>query len=138
MNTISNNDDVIDSRDVIARIEELQGELANLEAPCEDRDSITDDDKQALVDWCEEYQPELAALLALQSEAEGYAPDWRYGAPLVRDDYFTDYAMELLADIGALPREIPAYIVIDEDATAENIKVDYTSVEFDGVKYWIR
>jgi hypothetical protein len=40
--------------------------------------------------------------------------------------------------IGDMPKEIPSYIVIDWDATAENIQADYTSVDFDGVTYWIR
>jgi hypothetical protein len=113
---ISNSDDVIDSRDVIERIDDLenQGEL--------------DVDEQA----------ELAALNALQSEAEGYAPDWRYGATLIRDSYFVEYCEEMLKDCGDLPKDIPHYIEIDWAATARNIQVDYTSVEFDGVTYWVR
>ncbi len=46
--------------------------------------------------------------------------------------------MEMLSDIGDLPRDIPHYIVIDEDATARNIQQDYTSVDFDGATYWVR
>ena len=112
--TISNSDDVIDSRDVIARIEELE-------------DSDDDDDKE-----------ELDALKALAEEAKGYAPDWHYGATLVRDSYFTEYAEELCKDIGDLPKVIPHYIEIDWEATARNIQQDYTEVDFDGVAYWIR
>lgn len=113
---ITNDADIIDSRDIIARIEELEG--------ADERDEAED--------------AELAALKALQDEASGYAEDWLYGAALIRGTYFTDYVMELLSDIGALPRDIPHYIVIDEEATADNIRQDYTSVDFDGVEYWVR
>lgn len=124
--TISNTDDVIDSRDVIERIEELEGERADIE------------DIQLLVDWDEENKAELEALKAFADEAEGYSEDWRYGATLVRDSYFEDYARELLEDIGDIPRGLPHYIEIDWEATARNIRMDYTEVDFDGVSYWVR
>lgn len=126
---IDNGQDVIDSRDIIARIEELQ---ANLEAAKEAGDSA--DLAQAAEDAAE-----LTALLALQSEAEGYADDWHYGVGLIRDSYFTRYAQELADDIGAIDR--PATWPcnhIDWEAAADALKQDYTSVEFDGVTYWVR
>lgn len=116
--TIDNSQDVIDSRDVIARIEELEA----IEA--DERDS--------------DEQDELTALLKLQYQAEPYSDDWKYGATLISESYFTDYTEELLKDCGYLPAELPSWIVIDWEETAENVKVDYTSVEFDGVTYWIR
>lgn len=113
---ISNTDDVIDSRDIIERIEELQG--------IEERD--------------EEEQTELGNLLALQEEAEGYAPDWKYGCALIRDSYFTEYTRELCDDIGSVPKDFPHWIEIDWEATARNVRTDYTSVEFGDVTYWVR
>ncbi len=113
---ISNSDQVIDSRNVISRIEELEGE-----------DLLEQDE-----------QDELKALKTLEEEAEGYSDDWKHGSTLIRDDYFTEYAEELCKDIGDLPSEIPWYIEIDWEKTAEHIKADYTEVDFDGVSYWIR
>jgi hypothetical protein len=81
---------------------------------------------------------EFETLKTFADEAEGYAPDWTYGATLVRDSYFTTYAQELCEDIGDVPRNLPSYIEIDWEATARNIRQDYTSVEFDGVTYWVR
>lgn len=114
---IRNTDEVLDSRDIIARIEELT-----------DTDTILDEDEQE----------ELDALQAFADEAEGYAPDWEYGATLIHADHFTDYCKELLADIGDIPSELPDYIVIDWDATAERLKVDYTEVDFAGEAYLVR
>ncbi len=151
MTTISNTDDVIDSRDVIERIEELEAEREALVESVEEYDTAedqgldpkhTEDGKAiaiaALAEWDDENKAELEALKAFAEEAEGYAPDWRYGAALVRDSYFEDYARELLEDIGDIPRDLPHYIEIDWEATARNIRMDYTSVEFDGVTYWVR
>jgi hypothetical protein len=139
MPTISNTDDVIDSRDVIERIEELEGERdALVEAIADAGADFLDETQKELADWDEENKAELDALKALVEEAEGYAPGWRYGAALVRDSYFEDYARELLEDIGDIPRNLPHYIEIDWEATARNIQVDYTAVNFDGVCYWVR
>lgn len=115
--TISNSDDVIDSRDVIARIDELQD--------TEGRD--------------EDEQSELDALLALQEEAEGYCQDWKYGAGLVRDTYFKEYAQELAEDTGMIPAGLSwPCTCIDWDQAARELQMDYTSVSFDGVDYWVR
>jgi hypothetical protein len=134
---ISNSDDIIDSRDVIARIEHLESELLDAGTAFDlEKDELTGTthDRGDL----QELQDELDKLKALQEEAEPYAPDWQYGATLIRDSYFVEYCEDLVKDIGDVPRELPHYIAIDWDATAENIKVDYTSVDFDGVTYWIR
>lgn len=155
---ISNSDDVIDSRDVIARIDELQDERESLVETLEDakeavaevffqdqdgeptsamRAAVTDA-QAALAAWDADNLEELKALQALADEAEGYADDWQHGVTLIRDSYFTDYAQELCEDIGDVPKDLPHYIEIDWNATARNIQADYTSVEFDGVTYWVR
>lgn len=120
---VSNSDDVIDSRDVIARIEELHA-IAT--------DESVDQDERTHAN------NELGVLQALQDEAEGYCPDWKYGATLIRSTYWIDYVQELLEDIGALPKDLPGFVVVDWEATARNIQVDYTSVDFDGVEYFVR
>lgn len=143
---ISNSDDTIDSRDVIERIAELQDERQGLAdaldeakgATGEDADTQLTDANDALKDWDEDNGAELKALMDFAGEAEGYASDWTYGAQLICDSYFTEAMQELCADIGDVPKDMPAYLVIDWEATAENLKVDYTSVEFDGVTYWVR
>lgn len=122
---ISNSEDIIDSREVIARIEELEAE----------RDAMDDPDS----DWPgTDESEELATLTALAEEAEDYAPDWKYGATLIRESYFTEYVEEMLKDCGELPRELPSYIAIDWERTADNVRVDYTEVDFDGVAYLVR
>lgn len=115
--TFDNNSDMIDSRDVIERIETLRG-VENLPPECAE---------------------ELAALEALEQEAEGYAADWQHGEVLIRDSYFEEYAQELAEDIGAVKKGMAwPYTCIDWEQAAEELQRDYTAVSFGGVRYWIR
>jgi hypothetical protein len=122
---ISNTDEIIDSRDVIARIEELEEEQTRLE-DAEDG-PFPEDDAQ-----------ELAALKALANQG-GYIGDWKYGATLINDDYFEEYARELAEDIGAISDDAkwPA-TCIDWGKAANELKMDYTSIDFAGSTYWVR
>ena len=130
-NTISNMDDVIDSRDIIERIAELE----------EEREALDDGEHaEALAEWDEgDEGQELRALKALAEEAEDYSPDWKYGEALIRDSYFREYAEQLAEDIGAVDRNASwPCNCIDWDEAARQLKQDYTSVDFDGVEYWVR
>lgn len=132
---ITKYDDVIDSRDVIARIEELENERSELVDAVEEAGT-----NDAVVEWDNSDEAhELATLRALADEAEGYSGDWKYGATLVRDSYFETYAQEFAEEIGAIPDNAQwPCTCIDWEQAARELQMDYTSVEFDGVTYWVR
>ena len=125
MSTVDKYQDIIDSRDVDIRIEELEAERdAAVEAG--NPGDFTDGD-------------ELAALVAFRDEADGYCSDWQYGETLIRDSYFTDYAQELADDIGALGKDTQwPHTCIDWEQAARELRMDYSSAELDGVTYWFR
>lgn len=130
---ISNSDDMIDVRDIIARVEELR----------EWRDSINPEDDGLAHSLDAEDLSDLAMLESLLSDLKGNGGDkqWEdswYPIGLIRDSYFVEAMQELVQDIGDLPKDIPGYLVIDWDATAGNLRADYSSVEFDGITYWYR
>jgi hypothetical protein len=138
---ISNNEDTIDSRDIIERIEELESEKESL---CENLDLAETEEYRAEIqkeidDWEAEYGDEYTILKALEEDASS-SPDWNYGEILIRESYFTEYCCELCEDIGDVPKELPWYIEsnIDWDGVAEDIKADYMEVDYDGVTYLIR
>lgn len=86
---------------------------------------------------------EYATLKDLLDDLQGNGGDeqWRgdwYPVTLINDDYFVEAMKELCADIGDIPRDLPSYIEIDWEATAKNLRVDYSSTEFDGVTFWYR
>ena len=124
-------DSVFDLRDVIERREELESL----------KDDHESDPKGGY--FSEDEAQELSDIIAFMDEVKGYGGDEQFNGdwyPLtfIRDDYFIDYTEELLKDCGDLPQNIPHYIEIDWQATANNILVDYASVEIDGTTYWYR
>lgn len=156
MAQIDNCDKIIDSRDIIERIEELQQEREALEnevAECEEAYKYHDSDDtkstpewhalqdayRELDNWNESDEAEeLKSLEAFAEEASQYSSDWEHGETLINESYWVDYCKELVSDIGDMPREIPSYIEIDWEATADNIAADYTQVDFDGTTFFMR
>lgn len=126
---VDNSDDILDSRDVIARI----AHLAQLEqpGPVDLGDEDNDIDQDTLF-------YELRDLRALSAEGESLA-DWEHGVTLVRDSYFEEYARDLAADLGGIHErnQWPA-TCIDWERAATELQQDYTPIDFDGVTYWGR
>lgn len=118
-NTIDNTADILDSRDVIARIRELEAD-----------DNRSEEEKQ-----------ELADLLKLAEEGEDASRDWEHGETLIQESYFVEYAKELAEDCGTVPRAgkdaWPLYC-IDWDRAARELRYDYSAIDFAGVTYLIR
>lgn len=137
---IHNLDNTIDSRDINERISELEleaqgryddahpegvswGELADLNVG----------------DWLDaEDTDEYNNLVCLVADAK-YVEDWEYGALMIRESYFTEYAEELASEIGAIDADAGwPLMYIDWEAAAESLKMDYTTLDFDGVTYYAR
>lgn len=121
-NTLSH-DDIIDVRDIIERIEELENEVPETEGQ----------------KWanCDEY----AALTALMEELSGNGGDeqWRgdwYPVTLIRESHFEEYMDEMVADCYEVPKDLPSFMTITLDYVA--LQMDYTSTEIDGVTYLYR
>jgi hypothetical protein len=173
---VNNNEDVLDSRDIISRIEELESDIELVyddykESFQEEYDKLVenkeiDESETDFDEWIEERIPsfedwledpannpgfnewlvenecsadsdELIVLKKVAEQGEGYG-DWNSGETLIRESYFTEYTEEFCKDVGDVPRELPDWIVIDWEATAENLKDDYTEIDFDGVTYYMR
>jgi hypothetical protein len=138
---ISNFDDIIDSRDVIARIEALESDVETL-TEMRERETLTEEEQGELRDLAETVEDnagELATLRALAEEGANNADDWQYGETLIRDSYFVTYAEELADDIGAIDQNAGWPLRhIDWDAAADELKQDYSEIDYDGVTYWVR
>lgn len=107
-------DNVVSSLDIIQRIEELKD--------CDD----LDDNESA----------ELCALKAFESKYD-YVTDWEYGAHFITEEYFVEYVKDMLNDCGTIPRDLPDYVAIDWEETADNLKCDYADAEFNGISYYV-
>ena len=167
---ITNSADILDSRDIIRRIEELESDRAPyVDAIDEAEEAITEAEealrqadegvntselqeavckaveaREKALDALDEFDDtaegeELATLKAVAEEGENYADDWNHGVALIRDSYFRTHAEELADDLGLVPSDAPWPLTcIDWRRAAEELKADYTAIEFDGVTYWVR
>jgi hypothetical protein len=112
-------DDIIDSRDVIAAIEELESEF---------EDGSLDIDDIEL----------LEQLKAFAEEGETCA-DWNHGETLIHEDYFKTYAQDLAEDVGAINSDASWPLgCIDWDQAADELLMDYTAIEFDDNTFYAR
>lgn len=127
---ISNGEDILNSRDIISRIEYLSeslsqehGHFANLEEDCPRIDE----------------HDELESLLALEAQASTTVPNWTGGTALIRNSYFPEYAEGEAVDAGAIESASvwPANY-IDWDRAVAALKMDYVSLDFDDTTYWAR
>lgn len=102
-------------------------------------DILNDEDEVYSVDEQKDAQDELDTLLELESEIGSLEECARNGVYFIDEDYFVEYAKELAYDIGAVSNDIewPNYH-IDWEAAANDLRMDYTEVEFEGNNYLVR
>lgn len=126
----------LDTRDLQNRLEELEAEMETLEAAIEEAEE--EDKGQAetdLQEWKE--LGEGRELEELKEMAEEVS-EWADGNTLIPEDDFEEYCQELLEDVGDIPKDLPWYIVIDWEATAHNIRQDYSEIDYQCTTYLYR
>lgn len=124
---VHNGADILDSRDVIKALADME----------DDREAQQEADT-----WDDEDEAGYVALKAFVEEGESLS-DWPHGEGLICDSYFKTYAREMAEDIGANIGAVKdadhwPCTCIDWEEAAEELKQDYTSIDFGGVTYWGR
>ena len=114
MTAITLYDDIIDSRDIETRLEEL---------------TFSDGERD------ESEDQELMFLTEIREELKDH-PEWEYGLVLISDFYFSTYVQEMLEDDGTIPQDLPWYIEVDWEKTANNMKCDYDSIDIKGYEFF--
>jgi len=127
-----------DSRDTDSGVE-IEGVEADTDAAEREFDTAEtefDDCESDLQDAImdDSDRSELNELLALKEEISG----WKDGVTLIPVDDFESYCQDLCEDIGDIPKNLPDYIVIDWDATSNNLKADYSEIDYNGETYLYR
>lgn len=131
--SISNTDDTIAMSDLLDAIAEIEDEYNELKDAAE---SGEESDLEALDEFCD--TSGWTVMNDLVDEVTQSCGDWQHEV-LISESYFKEYAQELAEDIGAVNRNADwPNNCIDWDAAAEQLKMDYTEVDFDGKAYWIR
>ncbi len=153
---VDNTQDIVDSREIIERIEELESEINDAtpdEGCCpwcleeiegDENTVVWEEDGQVYHAYCSGYGAQLDGLeyeIAERDELKDLV-DEIYGAEdgvtLIRDSYFEDYARQLAEDIGSISGDDrwPA-CHIDWEEAAGALQADYQSIDWDGVTYWV-
>jgi hypothetical protein len=118
MQEIDNYQDILDVRDIIDAYEDVR----------------EDEDEKDTASELSELLDDLRG----NGGNHQWQGDW-YPVTLIRDSYFTEYAQEFADDIGATDgRNAWPYTCIDWESAARELRMDYTSVDYDGVTYWYR
>lgn len=138
--SFTHTDDVIDSRDIIERIAELENILRDEyeELPKNEFGLTIPFDEWVDVILFEHDTEgyEYKILVALAEECEQYTSDWEHGEALIHESYFEQYMDEMISDCYEIPKGLPFWIRIEYDYDA--LKMDYTEVTFNGETYFIR
>lgn len=151
----SNNMKTIDTRDLKEKREELQQQILDdfnekFETEFDDFDEITlerldiDDFEEMGRDTIEEFtdywKPEYRMIEEIDGIESEVGNEFDYGCTLIPESDFTKYCEDLVQDVGDLPKGIPSYIRnnIDWDGVAEDLKVDYSELQYEGETYLYR
>lgn len=122
LDPIDGSEDFLDSRDIEARIDYLQGR-----ADDEDKSDALDEEEVAELDALKEFRDDIRA------------SDWIHGETLIADDSFEEHAQQLAEDCCEMPRDIKwPFTCIDWTEAAEELKQDYSSSELFGNTFWAR
>mgnify|MGYP006892914985 FL=1 len=134
--TVDLSADVIDVRDIIARVLELRGE----------RDEYNDEmGSPDAWDGVPDGEPEELALLEdIRAGLAGYGGDEkfegdRYPAQLIADSYFQEYAQNLAEDCGMVDTNARwPMSCIDWEQAALELQMDYNYIQIHDSSYWYR
>ena len=136
----------LDTRDLLERREELKQQVLDsflenfphYEEMTNDFEDILFEEEEIQSwkeDWLDEIE-EITDIEKLEDEVNDYAGDnFEDGVYLIVEDDFEDFVEQDLEDCGYIPKDFPTWIEIDWEATANNVKVDYTEVTYQGSSY---
>jgi hypothetical protein len=90
----------------------------------EERDNLTNDILQAWNDYQE----------------ENFNGEFDSGTTLIKESDFEEYCEDFLEDCGYFPKDFPQWIKnnIDWSGLADDMRQDYSEVEFRGINYLYR
>ena len=133
---------ILDTRDLAERREALKQEildsfLENFPHYEEMTESFEDIrfEEEEIESWKEDFEDELKEIEEIDDVENELGSEFEYGVTLVDVDDWEEYVEELLEDTGYIPKDFPSWIEIDWEATANNVKIDYTEVTYQGNSY---
>ena len=136
---------IIDTRDLIETRDKLKEQI--LDSFLEDFPHYADMtesfedirfEEEELDSWKLGWVEDLSEITRIDELENEIGSEFEDGVQLIEESDFEDYCTYLLKDLGYIPRDFPSWIEIDWEATASNMRSDYSGVEFDGLTYLYR
>lgn len=135
----------LDTRDLSETREELkQAILDSFLGNFPHYEDITDTfedirfEEEEIESWKEDWYTELEVIEAINEVENEVGNEWEYGVALIEEDDFEDFVEQDLEDCGYISKDLPSWIIIDWEATANNVKQDYSEVDYQGRTYLFR
>ena len=135
----------LDTRDLIERREALKQEildsfLENFPHYEEMTESFEDIlfEEEEIESWKQDWQEEINQITCIDEVEDEIGSEFDFGVTLITEDDFTDYVEDYLKGCGYISDDFPSWIEIDWEATAENVKQDYSELEYEGETYFYR
>ena len=134
-----------DTRDLQTEREELKQQILDSfleEFPqYEDMTESFEDirfEEEEIENWKDGWYTELQVIEEIDKLEDEIGSEFEYGVTLIEEDEFEDYCQELLEDAGYISKDFPSWIIIDWDATCDNMREDYSELTFGGTSYLYR
>lgn len=149
----------IDTRDLVEKREELKQEVLDYWNEYQeerlDNEFEQDDFEDAITvienlrdngsfdfiaAWSDDIS-QIEAIDELENEVDDYSGDnFEDGVTLIEECDFEEYCEDLMKDCGYISNDLPAIIEnnIDWSGISEDIRIDYTEVEYEGRTYLFR
>lgn len=103
----------------------------------DDFDSILFEEEE-IQDWKELWSEELDTIERINSVEDAVGSEFEDGVTLIEEDEFEDYCRDLIEECGYISKDFPSWIEIDWSRTTDNIRIDYSEVEYQGTTYLFR
>ena len=134
-----------DTRDLAEKRDELKQEildsfLENFPHYEEMTESFEDIlfEEEEIESWKQDWQEEIDQITCIDEVEDEIGSEFDFGVTLIPEDDFTDYVEDLLKGCGYISDDLPSWVEIDWESTAENVKQDYSELEYEGESYFYR
>ena len=138
---------IIDTRDLVETREELKQEI--LDSFLEDfphYEEMTESfedilfEEEEIESWKEDWQEEIDKISIIDEIEDEIGSEFDFGVTLIPEDDFTDYCEELTEEFGYINKGTPQLIKnnIDYEGIADDMRYDYSELEYEGKTYLYR
>lgn len=136
---------ILDTRELIETREELKQQvldsfLENFPHYEEMTESFEDIlfGEEEIESWGEDWLDEIDQIFCIDEIEDEIGSEFDFGVTLIPEDDFTDYVTDLLEELGYISKDFPSWIEIDWEETADNVRQDYSEIEYEGKTYLYR